>query len=149
MTNLVRRAVLLTDVNNTYLCPYSSSFLLHLSIISSDAVPVNFSLLSLSMAASIYPDFPPTLTAEQSDYLVTSLKDWSIAHGLAVRPSPALVSEEVDPSGVLATTAPVTLFPSPFSRSCFEEARAIQVAYNELYATIARDEGWLGGIVEE
>lgn len=101
------------------------------------------------MAASVYPDFPPKLTAEQSDYLVTSLKDWSIAHGLAVRPSTAFVSEAVDPSGVLATTAPVTLFPSPFPRSCFEEARAIQGAYNELYATIARDEDWLGGIVEE
>lgn len=104
---------------------------------------------SFSMAASIYPDFPPQLTEEQSDYLLTSLKDWSIAHGLAVRPSPAFVSEEVDPSGVLATTAPITLFPSPFPRSCFEEARAIQVAYNELYAAIARDEEWLGAIVEE
>lgn len=103
----------------------------------------------MSMAASIYPDFPPKLTEEQSDYLITNLKDWSIAHGLAVRPSPAFVSEEVDPSGALATTAPVTLFPSPFPRSCFEEARAIQVAYNELYATIARDEDWLGRIVEE
>lgn len=101
------------------------------------------------MAASIYPDFPPQLTEEQSDYLITTLKDWSIAHGLAVRPSPAFVSKNIDPSGVLAVTAPVTLFPSPFPRSCFEEAKAIQVAYNELYAAIARDEEWLGGIVEE
>ena len=101
------------------------------------------------MAASIYPNFPPTLTQEQSDYLITSLKDWSIANGLAVRPPSAFISEEVDPSGVLAVTAPVTLFPSLFPRACFEEARAIQTAYNELYAAIARDVDWLGDIVKE
>ncbi|MCJ1304286.1 hypothetical protein MMC08_007098 [Hypocenomyce scalaris] len=101
------------------------------------------------MAASIYPNFPPTLTQEQSDYLITSLKDWSIANGLAVRPSSAFIPEEVDPSGVLAITAPVTLFPSLFPRACFEEARAIQPAYNELYAAIARDVDWLGDIVKE
>lgn len=101
------------------------------------------------MAASIYPEFPPDLTADQFDYLISNLKDWSITNGLAVRPPPTFVSEELDPSGVLAVTAPVTLFPSPFPRACFEEARAIQLAYNELYATIARDEHWLEQIVEE
>ncbi|KAH0563249.1 hypothetical protein GP486_002182 [Trichoglossum hirsutum] len=98
------------------------------------------------MAASMYPDYPPALTPEQQEHLVTSLKDWSIAHGLAVRPSPAFAT---DHTGVLATTAPVTLFPSPFPRRCFEEALAIQTAYNELYSAIARDEPWLKGIVEE
>lgn len=102
-----------------------------------------------AMAASIYPDYPPQTTPEQSDYLISNLKDWSIAHGLAVRPSPAFVAEEIDPSGVLATTAPVTLFPSPFPAACYEEAREIQKSYNELYAAIAQDEEWLRAIVEE
>lgn len=101
------------------------------------------------MAASLYPDYPPNLSAEQSDYLLTNLKDWSILHGLAVRPSFSFVSETVDPSRSLAVTAPVTLFPSLFPRVCFEEARAIQKAYNELYALIARDEDWLQEIIEE
>ena len=101
------------------------------------------------MAASLYPDYPPNLTAEQLDYLLTNLKDWSILNGLAVRPSLSFVSESIDPSRSLAVTAPVTLFPSLFPRVCFEEARAIQKAYNELYALIARDEDWLQGIVEE
>lgn len=101
------------------------------------------------MAASIYPDYPPQMTPEESQYLLSNLKDWSIAHGLAVRPSPAFVAEEIDPSGVLANTAPVTLFPSPFPAACFEEARDIQKSYNELYAAISQDEQWLSEIVEE
>ena len=101
------------------------------------------------MAASIYPDYPPTLTSEQSDYLLSNIKDWSILNGLAVRPSPSFVSEKMDPSRSLAVTAPVTLFPSLFPRVCFEEARAIQTAYNELYACVANDEEWLGEVVKE
>lgn len=97
----------------------------------------------------VYPEYPPDLSQEQSEYLFTTLKDWSIAHGLAVRPPASFVPVETDPTGVLASTAPITLFPSPFPRSCFEEATAIQTAYNELYSAIARDEQWLRGIVEE
>ena len=101
------------------------------------------------MAATIYPEYPPTLTPDQSAYLLSNLKDWSILNGLAVRPSPAFVPREIDPSASLAVTAPLTLFPSLFPRDCFDEARAIQTAYNELYAAIAGDETWLKGIVEE
>ena len=101
------------------------------------------------MAASIYPDYPPTLTAEQWDYLVTNVKDWSILNGLAIRPPLSFVPKDMDPSRSLAVTAPVTLFPSLFPRICFEEARAIQTAYNELYALIASDEEWLQEVVEE
>ena len=103
----------------------------------------------LAMAPSIYPDYPPNLTSEQSGYLLSNIKDWSILNGLAVRPSSSFVSETVDPSRSLAVTAPVTLFPSLFPKACFEEARAIQTAYNELYACIANDEEWLGEIVKE
>ncbi|KAI4177724.1 MAG: hypothetical protein LQ343_000187 [Gyalolechia ehrenbergii] len=101
------------------------------------------------MAATIYPDYPPRGTDEQCDFLLSNTKDWSILNGLAVRPSPAFVPTEVDPSGSIAVTAPVTLFPSLFSRSRFNEARAIQSGYNELYAAIARDRIWLKAIVEE
>ena len=101
------------------------------------------------MVASIYPDYPPTLNSEQSDYLLSNIKDWSILNGLAVRPSSSYVSKEIDPSRSLAITAAVTLFPSLFPRACFEEARAIQTAYNELYSCIANDEEWLGEVVKE
>lgn len=101
------------------------------------------------MAASIYPAYPPALEPEQTDYLLFNLKDWSMLNGLAVRPSSSFVSEKIDPSRSLAVTAPVTLFPSLFPRACFEEALAIQIAYNELYACIANDEQWLGEVVKE
>jgi len=103
----------------------------------------------ITMAASIYPTYPPNLTPEQLDYLLSNAKDWSILNGLAVRPSEKYISKEVDPSSSLAVTAPVTLFPSLFPRACFDEARAIQYAYNELYSMVARDERWLEKIVEE
>ncbi|KAF1915729.1 glutathione synthetase large chain [Ampelomyces quisqualis] len=94
-------------------------------------------------------DYPPELSDAEEQYLLSNLKDWSIAHGLAVRPAPSFIQPSQDPSGVLASTAPVTLFPSLFPRSCFEEGLAIQKAYNELYSAIARDEKWLQSIVEE
>jgi glutathione synthetase len=101
------------------------------------------------MASSTTLDYPPELSKEEDQYLLSNLKDWSIAHGLTVRPAPSFVQPSQDPNGVLATTAPVTLFPSLFPRSCFEDGLAIQQSYNELYSAIARDEKWLQAIVEE
>jgi len=101
------------------------------------------------MASSSPLAYPPELSPEEEQYLLSNLKDWSIAHGLAVRPTPSFVSASQDPSGVLATTAPITLFPSLFPRVCFEQGLGIQKAYNELYSAIARDEEWLRDIIEE
>ena len=99
------------------------------------------------MSTSI--DYPPSISPKGSEYLLACIKDWSIAHGLAVRPSGAFVPDEIDRSHSLAVTAPVTLYPSLFPRTCFEEAREIQPSYNALYAAIAQDESWLGDIVKE
>ena len=101
------------------------------------------------MSAQIYPPYPPNLTTSEKEYLLSNLKDWSIAHGLAVRPVESFVSKEVDPAGALATTAPVTLFPSLFPRTCFDQAKAVSKAYNELYSAISVDEAWPGEICKE
>jgi len=101
------------------------------------------------MADKIYSEYPPSLSVEQEEYLAQVVKDWSIEHGLTVRPSPSLVSEEANPNHVLATNAPITLFPSPFPKSCFEKARSLQQVYNHLYAAIASDERWLGEVMKE
>ncbi|KAK4661443.1 Glutathione synthetase [Podospora pseudopauciseta] len=94
--------------------------------------------------------YPPALDAGlETERLSQTIKDWSIANGLAVRPPPALVGQNQDPKGILAINAPVTLFPSPFPKSCFEEAKAIQTNYNELYARISQDEEFLGRLVQE
>lgn len=92
--------------------------------------------------------YPPALEdARETDRLVQAVKDWSLANGLTVRPPPAVVAD--DAGGALAMPAPVTLFPSPFPKACFEEARAIQTKYNALYARISQDEEFLGGLVQE
>ncbi|KAF8861999.1 glutathione synthase [Acephala macrosclerotiorum] len=93
--------------------------------------------------------YPPTLSTGEAKHLLSTIKDWSVAHGLTVRPPPSLVTAEADPQGILATTAPVTLFPSPFPRVCFQQAKSIQKAYNSLYAAIAQDEEFLRDIVQE
>lgn len=93
--------------------------------------------------------YPPQPTAGQLEDVALLVKDWSIAHGLAVRPPPAFKLGDLDPHNVLATTAPVTLFPSPFPRVCFDQALGVQQQYNQLYAGIAQNEDFLRTIVEE
>jgi glutathione synthase len=99
--------------------------------------------------ADFYPSYPPSLNPQQEEYLLSNAKDYSIAHGLAVRPPTSDALKAQDPAGLLATTAPITLFPSLFPKVCFDQAKSVAQAYNELYSGIASDEGWLTGIVEE
>ena len=101
------------------------------------------------MDDSIYTNYPPALSPAQQEFLVAATKHWAIQNGLAVRPSPAALPEGADPNRVLATNAPVTLFPSPFPKACFEEAQALQTAYNHLYAAITCNEAWLETIIAE
>lgn len=93
--------------------------------------------------------YPPDVDDAERARLVEVIKDWAIANGLAVRPPPSLVAAGTDPEGVLATNVPVTLFPSPFPRVCFQQAKAVQKAYNELYAGVSRDEDFLSSMVKE
>ncbi|KAI1094420.1 glutathione synthase [Rostrohypoxylon terebratum] len=94
-------------------------------------------------------DYPPAFTPAGGERLTEIVKDWSLANGLTVRPPPAVISAEADPAGILATAVPVTLFPSPFPRVCFDQAIAVQKAYNELYASISQDDAFLARIVKE
>lgn len=97
----------------------------------------------------IFSGYPPDVSEDQLDYLASMVKNWTIQHGLTVRPSTAIVPEDVNPHHVLATNAPVTLFPSPFPRFCFEHAQSLQKVYNELYAVISSNEKWLRNIMKE
>lgn len=93
--------------------------------------------------------YPPVVGEAERARLVEIVKDWTVANGLSVRPPPALVSADSDPDGVLATSVPVTLFPSPFPRVCFEQAKTVQKAYNDLYARVSQDEEFLSSMVKE
>ena len=99
--------------------------------------------------AEVYRTYPPEVSEEQLEYLKTTVNNWTAQNGLLVRPSPSLVSEDANPNHILSTSAPVTLFPSPFPRTCFEQARSLQTVYNELYAAIASNEEWLESIMKE
>ncbi|CRK30522.1 hypothetical protein BN1708_005173 [Verticillium longisporum] len=103
----------------------------------------------MAPAALTAEQYPPSLKQAERDDLVQTIKDWSIGHGLAVRPQPSVVSSDIDPKSMLAINVPVTLFPSPFPRQCFEQARTVQKTYNELYAAISRDEEFLADAVKE
>lgn len=102
-----------------------------------------------NMTDQIYNSYPPELSDEQRDYLIQVVKDWSIQHSLTYRPHPSFVSDEINKYHTLATNAPITLFPSPFPKSCFDQARDLQTVYNELYAAIADDEEWLEEMIQE
>lgn len=93
--------------------------------------------------------YPPAVGEAERARLVEVIKDWTIANGLTVRPPPSLVSADSDPNSVLATSVPVTLFPSPFPRVCFEQATKVQKAYNDLYAKVSQDEEFLSSMVQE
>ena len=103
----------------------------------------------MAALARICSEYPYKLSSSESEVLLSSIRNWSIQHGLAVRPATSFVPRELDPSNSLAVTAPVTLFPSLFPIDCFEEAKAVQSTFNELYARIAADEDWLGKVIEE
>lgn len=95
----------------------------------------------------MYKDsYPPETTPDRFEHLLTTFKDWSLANGLTVRPPPHF-SE--NPHEALATHAPVSLYPSLYPRSSFESARAVQTAYNELYARVSEDSEFLDVVTEE
>ncbi|KAL2854668.1 hypothetical protein BJX68DRAFT_232222 [Aspergillus pseudodeflectus] len=101
------------------------------------------------MSDSVYENYPPYLNPAQKEFLVQTVKDWATQNGLMVRPAPTFISKDSNPYGVLATNAPVTLFPSPFPKSSFEEAKALQTVYNKLYAAITCNKEWIGKIMED
>lgn len=100
------------------------------------------------MFTAPFVGYPPSISREQEEYILNTIKDWSIQHGLTVRPSSSFVPGRIDDSGVLATTAPVTLFPSPFPGTCFRQGQLLQTTFNELYAAISNDQGWIEGIIK-
>lgn len=104
-------------------------------------------IVTFIMTSSV--PYPPPLTTAEQEKLVQTIKDWSIANGLTVRPAPTVIPDEVNSTGIAAVNAPVTLFPSPFPKQCFVQGKSIQTAYNALYAAVSRDEAFLAQMVKE
>lgn len=101
------------------------------------------------MASLTSGAYPPQLDEKEHLHFIDTIKDWSIGNGLAIRPPHTIIPAEVDPTGIAAVSAPVTLFPSPFPRVCFEQGTVVQKSYNELYAAVSRDEEFISQMVKE
>lgn len=82
--------------------------------------------------------YPPPLSDEQLEIIVSSVKDWQLTHGSFLK----LVNTDQD-STVLAHPVGSTLFPTLFPLSLFTQALTMQKTYNKLYARVAEDEEWL------
>ncbi|CAI4051002.1 hypothetical protein SKDZ_15G1090 [Saccharomyces kudriavzevii ZP591] len=70
---------------------------------------------------------------DQLDGLIQEINQWAITNGLAMYPP----KFEANPSK--ASVSPVTVYPTPIPKKCFDEAVQIQPIFNELYARITQD----------
>jgi hypothetical protein len=95
---------------------------------------------SILLLTSSMNSYPPTLSTNQRNELLTTSIDWGSAHGLVVGAPNGPVQRLVH--------APFALLPSPFPRGCFEEAHSLQVLFNELMDRVVRDDEFLTEIFE-
>ncbi|GAA5986277.1 hypothetical protein JCM11641_004876 [Rhodosporidiobolus odoratus] len=93
------------------------------------------------------PAWPPSLPAEQEQSLISLSTDYSLAHGLIVRPFPTDSSNPSSISTTSAIHAPYALYPSPFPRDLFQQAIDLQPLYNALYARVTADDDFLEEVV--
>lgn len=90
------------------------------------------------MNNSFFPHNIPQLTEKQLEDLLVNIKDYQLTHGSLLK----LVKTDEEHT-VLSRPVGVSLFPSQFPRSLFNQALHIQRIFNELYVRVAEDEGWL------
>ncbi|RUS19111.1 eukaryotic glutathione synthase [Endogone sp. FLAS-F59071] len=88
--------------------------------------------------------YPPALSPSQLTSLLDLAIDWSLAHGLVVRPKQAHLA-----NNAAVTHAPYSLFPSRYPRSAFDQAVRLQPIWNELIHKISEDEAFLGEIMTD
>ncbi|GAA5902808.1 glutathione synthase [Sporobolomyces salmoneus] len=84
-------------------------------------------------------EYPPQLSPEHERDLLAIASDYSLSHGLVLRP--------LSHSTTTSIHAPYSLYPSPFPRQLFEQALRIQESYNRLYAKITTDDQFLERVV--
>ncbi|ORZ33437.1 glutathione synthase [Catenaria anguillulae PL171] len=103
--------------------------------------------MSTNAAPTSPPAFPPALAADQIHALRDMAVDWSLAHGLVIR---ALGSGPDGKSALShsAVHAPIALFPSPFPKAGFEQARRLQPVFNTLVHEITKDSGFLSEVMD-
>lgn len=90
---------------------------------------------------SVLPAWPPTLSPAQLDHLLTLATSHALGHGFTLLP----LALTTPPTA--AIPAPLSLLPTPFPRTLYHRAVALQTLYNALYVEVARDEAFLDEVM--
>lgn len=89
--------------------------------------------------------YPPQVTKEELNELLTVAIDWALAHGLIVRPS---FENTLFVNNPAVTHAPFALYPTPFPRKEFEKARRLQQPWNTLIHKMSQDDHLIAETME-
>lgn len=69
---------------------------------------------------------------EHLQNLLPEIYQWALSHGLSMYPQEFSLDQ--------TTILPITVFPTPIKRESYEQAAAVQVSFNELYAKISQSQ---------
>ncbi|KAI7877917.1 glutathione synthase [Lichtheimia hyalospora FSU 10163] len=83
-------------------------------------------------------NYPPTISSNDRQTILTDAIDWALAHGLVVRPTIDKQQHFKNQSAV--THAPFALYPTPFPRGEFEKAKGLQQPWNTLIHQLSLDD---------
>ena len=111
-------------------------------IICVSSPPAHFELNQAGTMSAV--GWPPAQSAEQEAALLSLASDWSLSHGLVLRPVGSAASP---PSTTASIHAPYSLYPSPFPRKLFDQAKELQEIYNSLYASVTVDKDFLEDVI--
>ncbi|TIA92334.1 hypothetical protein E3P99_00619 [Wallemia hederae] len=89
--------------------------------------------------------FPPKIEQEYQKELIDNLRAYCLGNGLVLLPPVGKDEKQVKTN--MAVHAPVSLFPTPFPKKLYDEANKVGVVFNELYANIARDVGFIDEVM--
>ncbi|CAH1759574.1 19591_t:CDS:2 [Entrophospora sp. SA101] len=91
-------------------------------------------------------DYPPlNLSNENLEQLKKLAIDWSLSHGLNIRPKN--FNQQQSSSSVLH--APISLLPTPFPRKQFDLVVELQPLFNILYHKLSNDHQLISNVIEE
>jgi glutathione synthase len=92
---------------------------------------------------NVYNSDKPLLSEKQLESLVENVHDYQLTHGSLLK----IVNAELADLA-FSRPVPASLFPSRFPKKAFEDAVHIQGTFNELYARLATDEGYLSSVLQ-
>ncbi|RIA86206.1 glutathione synthase [Glomus cerebriforme] len=95
------------------------------------------------MSETFFPEYPPNISDENLQTLKNLAIDWSLSHGLVIRPPTNLSNNS------FVMHAPVSLFPSPFPRKTYDEAIELQPAFNLLFHRLSQDFEFITHAIKE